>query len=147
MEHGSVRFERASGQPGPLRPPEAILLPGEGDFDLPGWSINVSVRTASAAGSSPDPRSASQVSLAGVSFPVRVRPRRDGDRLVPSGMKGSKKLSDIMIDAKVPLRKRGSVPVFEDGLGIIWVPGLATAERTRVTGPGRVTVFSISKKG
>jgi tRNA(Ile)-lysidine synthase len=60
-------------------------------------------------------------------------------------MKGSKKLSDIMIDAKIPLRSRGAIPVFEDRCGIVWVPGLVTAERTRVTHASRkITSLRIS---
>jgi len=147
VEHGNVRFERAASAVCPP-PPEAIVLPGDGDFDLPGWNMTVSIRTSHGTGHPPAPRSGSEASLASVSFPVRVRARREGDRLVPFGMKGTKKLSDIMIDAKVPLRDRGSIPVFEDSSGIIWVPGLVTAERTRVVGSRRnVTSFSISKKG
>jgi tRNA(Ile)-lysidine synthase len=148
VEHGLVRFEPAAAAAGPPPPPEAIILPGEGEFDLPGWEMAVSIRTVPRIRDRKDSLSGLEASLAGISFPVRVRPRRDGDRLVPFGMKGSKKLSDIMIDAKVPLRNRGSIPVFEDSGGIIWVPGLVTAERTRITGPGRgITSFSISKKG
>jgi hypothetical protein len=63
-------------------------------------------------------------------------------------MKGTKKLSDIMIDAKIPLRERSAIPVFEDRKGIIWVPDLVTAERTRITGASRrVTVILLSEKG
>ena len=146
LEHGSVRFEPSSDSTGPVSPPNDIVLPGDGDFDLPGWDMSVSVKTLRR----PDKPSASasgmKASLAGVSFPLHVRPRRNGDRLVHFGMKGTKKLSDIMIDAKIPLRERGAIPVFEDRKGIIWVPGLVTAERTRITGASRrVTVFLLSE--
>ena len=147
VEHGSVRFEPPSDLPGPDLPPDGIILPGEGDFDLPGWDMTVSVRMDSRPDLPSVHASGMEASLAGVSFPVRVRPRRDGDRLVPFGMKGTKKLSDIMIDAKIPLRNRGAIPVFEDMKGIIWVPGLVTAERTRITGTSRrATTFLVSWK-
>ncbi len=147
IEHGSVRFEPPSTPGGPEIPPDGILIPGDGDFDLPGWNMTVSIRTVSRTDVSPLPSMEGSSSLAGVSFPVRIRPRRDGDRIVPFGMKGTKKLSDIMIDAKVPLRDRGAIPVFEDGEGIIWVPGLVTAERTRITGSSRNVIdFLLSRK-
>ncbi|TFH40370.1 MAG: tRNA lysidine(34) synthetase TilS [Chrysiogenales bacterium] len=145
VEHGAVRFERSEGSSGPMLPPDGILLPGDGDFDLPGWDMTVSVNTIPRQDKSPVRASWKKAELAGLSFPVRVRPRRDGDRLVPFGMKGSKKLSDIMIDAKIPLRSRGAIPVFEDRGGIFWVPGLVIAERTRITRASRkITSLRIS---
>ncbi len=147
IEPGSVRFERGAAPSGPTDTPDDIVLPGDGKFDLPGWDMTVSITTTGRHDGSPSPSSESEASLAGVSFPVRVRPRQDGDRIVPFGMKGTKKLSDIMIDAKIPRRSRGAVPVFEDSEGIIWAPGLVTAERTRVTGKSRkVTSFLLSRK-
>ncbi len=148
LEHGSVRFEPPSDPTGPEPPPDGIVLPGDGKFDLPGWKMTVSVKTLRRPDRPSARASGMEASLAGVSFPVRVRPRRDGDRLVPFGMKGTKKLSDVMIDAKIPLHNRGAIPVFEDRRGIIWVPGLVTAERTRITGTSRkVTVFLLSENG
>ena len=147
MEHGSVRFEPTMDSNGPTLPPDGIVLPGDGEFDLPGWNMSITVKTLRRQGGQSGRNSGMEASLAGVSFPVRVRPRRDGDRLVPFGMKGTKKLSDVMIDAKVPLRDRGTIPVLEDRKGIIWVPGLVTAERTRITGASRkVTTFLLSDK-
>lgn len=140
IEHGSVRFEKRAVPTGPGPPPGEIVLPGSGDFDLPGWGLRVSIAAVDCAYEPPAPSTEKSASLAGVTFPIRVRSRRGGDRIVPFGMKGKKKLSDIMIDAKIPLRDRGTVPVFEDGEGIIWVPGLVTAERTRVTGSSRKVV-------
>jgi tRNA(Ile)-lysidine synthase len=143
-EHGSIRFERIQDPATQASPPEDIIIPGIGDFDLPGWDVTVTVRTMSRHEVIPARATERKASLAGVTFPIHVRPRRDGDRVVPFGMKGSKKLSDIMIDAKVPLRDRGAIPVFEDREGILWVPGLTTAERTRITGSSRtVTVLSL----
>lgn len=36
--------------------------------------------------------------------PLVLRHRRHGDRIWPVGMTGSKKVQDILVDAKVPLR-------------------------------------------
>lgn len=65
--------------------------------------------------------------------PLIVRNRRPGDRLQPVGLEGSKKVKDILIDAKVPRRLRDRVPVIEDREGVIWVVGYALAERARAS--------------
>ncbi len=63
---------------------------------------------------------------------LRVRTRREGDRIVPFGMKGTRKLHDIFIDGKVPLAERDRWPLLCDDEGVLWVAGLKQAERTRV---------------
>lgn len=48
------------------------------------------------------------VSLSGISFPMKIRKWRSGDRIVPLGMKGSRKVSDLLTDMKLDrLSKRG----------------------------------------
>jgi len=64
---------------------------------------------------------------------LTVRYPREGDRMQPFGMKGHKKLSDIFIDLKIPRRKRVTTPVIEIDGEIVWVVGVATSERCRVT--------------
>lgn len=66
-----------------------------------------------------------------VSLPLTVRPRRDGDRMVPFGGK-DKKLKDIMIDDKIPRRLRDRLPVLSDTQGILWVIGSRRAQRAPV---------------
>ena len=63
------------------------------------------------------------VSNGQVEFPLRVRLTRPGDRIRLKGG-GSKKVSRIFIDQKVPKRKREEAVLVEDAFGvIIWVPG------------------------
>jgi tRNA(Ile)-lysidine synthase len=65
--------------------------------------------------------------------PLTVRAPRAGDRMRPFGMKGSKKLSDIFIDRKIPLRRRDKTLVVSDRKRILWLVGVTTTESTRVT--------------
>ncbi|MBB4077940.1 tRNA(Ile)-lysidine synthase [Lewinella aquimaris] len=44
-------------------------------------------------------------------LPLLLRPRRSGDRFQPYGMTGSKKLKDVLIDAKVPVWERDDLRV------------------------------------
>jgi tRNA(Ile)-lysidine synthase len=57
---------------------------------------------------------------------------RDGDRMRPFGMAGTRKVSDVLIDAKVPARARSTVPVVRDGERIVWVAGVRTSEDLRI---------------
>jgi tRNA(Ile)-lysidine synthase len=61
---------------------------------------------------------------------LTLRSRRPGDWFRPAGMGGgSKKLQDYFVDAKVPRRKRDTVPLLAAGDDILWVAGLRTDER------------------
>jgi tRNA(Ile)-lysidine synthase len=116
-----------------------IVVPGPGRYELPQWNLSLEVETVT--GSGIEHRwSDLEVFLAKVRFPIRARSRREGDRVAPFGMRGRKKLSDLYIDRKTPLRMRDRYPVFEDADGILWVPGLVTDERTRITGRTRRAV-------
>ncbi len=64
--------------------------------------------------------------------PLTVRGRHSGDRYRPLSMKGTRKIKDIFIDAKVPLSLRDLVPVIADGKKIIWLAGYRPAHHCRV---------------
>jgi tRNA(Ile)-lysidine synthase len=68
-----------------------------------------------------------------VLFPMFVRGRKDGDRLMPLGMDGEKKLQDILVDNKVPKAERDVLPLVCDSNGILVVSGQCIAHRARVT--------------
>lgn len=60
-----------------------------------------------------------------VQLPLIVRTRKPGDRMTLKGISGSKKVKDIFIDQKIPLRERDQWPIVTDSNGqIIWIPGL-----------------------
>jgi tRNA(Ile)-lysidine synthase len=59
--------------------------------------------------------------------PLEVRAAGPGDRIEPLGMKGSRKLQDILTDLKVPKAQRTRIPVVVCRDTIIWVPGYRIA--------------------
>lgn len=61
-----------------------------------------------------------------------LRSRRNGDHLRPLGLGGEKKLQDILVDSKIPVRERDRVPLICDETGILWVAGHCLDERARV---------------
>ncbi|KUG09573.1 tRNA lysidine(34) synthetase TilS [Solirubrum puertoriconensis] len=67
-------------------------------------------------------------------FPLMLRKWREGDWFMPIGLKGKKKLSDFLIDEKVPLNLKPQVPllVTPDGK-VTWVVGMRPDDRFKVT--------------
>ena len=68
-----------------------------------------------------------------LALPLVARNWREGDRFVPFGLKGSKKVHDVFIDEKVPISERTMIPLVSDAEGVIWVTGVRRADRARVT--------------
>lgn len=69
---------------------------------------------------------------AGDSFIVRSWKR--GDKMIPLGMTGMKKVHDIFIDEKIPRRIRKQIPVVVSKSGkIVWIAGLKVSEEFKVT--------------
>lgn len=64
---------------------------------------------------------------------LHVRGWKPGDRFIPIGLSGRKKLQDFFVDEKVPRDQRGSVPLVVSGGQIVWVVGLRVDERFKVT--------------
>lgn len=62
-----------------------------------------------------------------------VRTRKPGDRMRPLGLGGSRKLQDILVDAKIPRAMRDQIPVIENGAHIVWLVGVAADERVAPT--------------
>lgn len=55
---------------------------------------------------------------------VHVRNRLAGDKMMPKGLNGTKKVKDIFIDRKIPAKLRDTVPLVCDERGIIWIAGV-----------------------
>jgi len=76
-----------------------------------------------------------------------VRCRRPGDRLKPLGMEESSiKISDVMVNLKIPSRARPGWPLVCTGDEIIWVPGGRQGQFGRVTAETRLVVQLVLAK-
>ena len=62
-----------------------------------------------------------------------VRSWRDGDRIEPLGLDGSKSLQDLFTDRGVPRSLRRRIPVVVAGGEIAWVAGVGIGRRFRLT--------------
>ncbi len=69
-----------------------------------------------------------------IDFPLRLRRWSTGDSFIPLGMHGMKKVSDLLIDIKVPLPEKERQGVVTTASGtIVWVVGRRIDDRYKVT--------------
>jgi len=113
-EYGTLRFRRGPDAPAP--DPVALAVPGAARFGA--WEVEAIM-------------GAGEVTVSGAALggaPI-VRAWKEGDRLRPVGLGGTKTLQDLFTDRKVPRSLRRSLPVVESGGEIVWVAGVALDER------------------
>ncbi len=74
---------------------------------------------------------------------LELRSRSPGDRFQPLGMGGSSvKVSELMINEKIPARLRDCWPLLVAGGDIIWIPGIRMGEIGKVK-PGATDVLLV----
>ncbi len=66
-------------------------------------------------------------------FPLLWRPWQPGDTFAPLGMKQNKKLSDFLIDLRMPLPDKQNVTVLVSNDDIVWVTRLRISDAFKVT--------------
>lgn len=127
-EYGTLVVSRTGVEAVPV-PPTLLELPGIADLDSSG--------IVTADDSDPSDRSGTADSVVidatRLAGPLAVDSPRAGDRMRPLGMTGTRKLSDLLVDAKVAKRLRAAVPVVRDGERVVWLAGVRMSEEYRVT--------------
>ena len=78
-------------------------------------------------------------------YPLTLRRWREGDRFIPFGMTGSKKVSDFLVDAKVSMPEKQRQFVLLSGDEIAWLVGRRIDDRYRLT-RGTENVLRITKE-
>ena len=60
-----------------------------------------------------------------VKLPLYIRTRKLGDKIALKGTNGHKKVKDIFIDEKIPLKQRDKWPIVVDSKDkVVWIPGI-----------------------
>jgi tRNA(Ile)-lysidine synthase len=114
------------------RPIEGQTLSASGRAEAGDWSFTIKVLDGPVVQKAAS-RTEEYIDRAALVGSLRVRSRRPGDRLRPLGLGGTKKVQDILVDAKVPAEDRDQVPIIEDDVGVVWVVGHCIDERVAVT--------------
>ena len=121
VEHGFVRFFTA---PEARAAAEAMLsVPGRCRFGE--WELR-----ADLAGPDGPPAAldAARLDPSALEGRLVVRAWREGDRMRPLGVGGSKSLQDVFTDRKVPRSLRRTLPVVTSSGRIAWIAGVAVSE-------------------
>src|SRR5690606_14575017 len=64
---------------------------------------------------------------------LHIRSRRPGDTIQPLGLQGhSAKVSDIMVNRRIPRELRDQWPIVSNESHIVWVVGLALDRRVKI---------------
>ena len=81
-----------------------------------------------------------------LSFPLKIRSWKQGDRFRPLGMKNFKKVSDVLIDMKLPLIHKKNVKVMCSGDDIVWVIGIRIDDRYKISPVTRSALYFKKRK-
>lgn len=108
-----------------------LLIDGPDRYQLP-WGGSITVALTD---STDIPRETTALLLDGAvaPFPWSVRTFRHGDRMMPFGMSGRKKVKDIFIDKKIPQSVRRQIPLLLSNNKLLWIAGVCCSEITRIT--------------
>jgi len=126
----------------------SYVLPGPGTYSVPaiGGSVLVEETTNTAV---PIPLSDSWTGFFDrdrLGYPLIIRAPKKGDRFIPLGMAGHKKVKDLLIDLKIPSEVRGKIPILTYEGELVWVCGVRLAERFKVR-PETNRVLKLTFKG
>lgn len=144
-EYDKVSIERARPKK-PHASAKTLKIPGVTAFGR-GISLKTSVLDAPPASFREGPLVAyfdlDPIKAAGG---ITVRPFGHGDRMVPFGMKGHKKLKEIFIEKRVPRPLRQMIPVLVSAREVIWAAGVRQADINKV-GPRTQKVLRVEVRG
>ncbi len=111
------------------------ILDGPGVFNLDAIACTVTVEEIKTEEISPKDNSSPWIACfdaARIEYPLIVRSFLPGDRFVPLGMTGHKKVKDFFVDRKIPSHVRKGLPLLCQGKNPIWVAGLRIDNRFKV---------------
>ena len=68
-----------------------------------------------------------------IKYPLVARNFMAGDRFIPLGMVGHKKIKDLFIELKIPSEKRSLIPILLSQDSPVWICGYRIDERYKIT--------------
>lgn len=73
-----------------------------------------------------------EIDARSIKGPLKLRPWQTADRMIPLGMKGSRLISRMLTDLKLPLSEKKQVQVLCDNEKIVWLVGFRIDERVKL---------------
>jgi tRNA(Ile)-lysidine synthase len=125
-EQGTIRFSVREEEAVPE--PARLAVPGSCRFGH--WEVRAELLPGPVEPAGPELATLDAGILGGE---LVVRAWRDGDRMRPLGMEGTKSLQDVFTDRKVPRSLRHRLPVVTSHDRVAWVAGVAVSEDFRIT--------------
>jgi tRNA(Ile)-lysidine synthase len=117
--------------------PEPVHLRVPGSVRFGAWELHASLRDGSVQPEGPE---LATLDASALGEDLVVRTWREGDRIRPLGMDGTKTLQDLFTDRKVPRSLRHQLPVVAAGGRVAWVAGVAVSEDFRLAPETREAV-------
>lgn len=111
----------------PFRYP--LTVPGETLSDEFGWQF--SVWTDSLTGTASRAALETEIPGACLKGPLYFRTAEAGDTLRPLGFSGTRKVSDLMSEARLTMAARRRIPIVCDLRGPLWIPGVCLDQRAQ----------------
>jgi tRNA(Ile)-lysidine synthase len=130
-EQGLIRFETAS-EADAAPAPAPLTVPGSCRFGQ--WEVRAELRAGSLEPAGPD---LATLDADALGDELVVRTWRQGDRMRPLGMSGTKSLQDLFTDRGVPRSLRHHLPVVTAAGRVVWVAGVAVSEDFRLSPDAR----------
>lgn len=124
---------------------ELIIRRRNPDFIIP--ELHIEEKTILSTDEIPKDKYIACLDADKVMFPLTIRKWEMGDKFVPLGMKGKKKVSDYLTDKKFTLHQKEKQCVVCSGEDIVWIVNERIDNRFRITeNTRRILLVNIDKK-
>jgi len=150
VDSAGLRVEEAEGQSKvepfdlPLTVPGITHLPDGRAIDARRWEGEPLASRAHGEGSG----ATAVFDASAITAPLRVRSRRPGDRIRPRGFGRTRKVQDLLTEARIPRPERDRVPIVVMGEEILWVAGVRASQVAAPEGvPGLRIVLTLRPEG
>ncbi len=106
------------------KPLPTLRIPEVGLYGFGDQKLRVSIEEADNCPQPSKDKFTATLDAEGIAFPLTIRPTKEGDRLSPYGMKGSKLVADYLKDKKAePIERHQQLVVTSATNDIIWLIG------------------------
>ncbi|MBU4174536.1 MAG: tRNA lysidine(34) synthetase TilS [Actinobacteria bacterium] len=123
---------RGEGRDGGANDDVVIHVPVPGSARLPGAGMTLQASFVGAGEMELDQGPLVEFVRSDLALPLEVRAPRPGERFHPLGSPGRRKVSDFLIDMKVPRRRRRECRLVLSGGEVVWLAGYRLDERFRL---------------